>query len=61
MLPILDPLDPEQPFPDVERALHEPNGLLAAGGCLSAPRLRNAYRQGIFPWFNEGEPILWRS
>jgi leucyl/phenylalanyl-tRNA--protein transferase len=61
MLPILDPLTPEQPFPDVEQALDEPNGLLAVGGCLSPVRLRNAYRQGIFPWFNEGEPILWWS
>lgn len=61
MLPILDPLDSEQPFPDVELALEEPNGLLAVGGDLSPVRLRNAYRQGIFPWFNDGEPILWWS
>lgn len=61
MLPILDPLDSAQPFPDVELALEEPNGLLAVGGDLAPLRLRNAYRQGIFPWFNEGEPILWWS
>ena len=61
MLPILDPLDSGQPFPDVELALEEPNGLLAVGGDLAPVRLRNAYRQGIFPWFNEGEPILWWS
>jgi leucyl/phenylalanyl-tRNA--protein transferase len=61
MLPILDPFDSEEPFPDVELALEEPNGLLAVGGNLSPVRLRNAYRQGIFPWFNEGEPILWWS
>lgn len=61
MLPILDPLDSGQPFPDVELALEEPSGLLAVGGDLAPVRLRNAYRQGIFPWFNEGEPILWWS
>jgi leucyl/phenylalanyl-tRNA--protein transferase len=49
------------PFPPVEQALAEPNGLLAAGGDLSLPRLLEAYRQGIFPWFNPGEPILWWS
>lgn len=59
MLAVLDPLVPEQPFPPVEQALTEPNGLLAAGGCLSPPRLENAYRHGIFPWYNAGEPILW--
>ncbi|HNA28864.1 MAG TPA: leucyl/phenylalanyl-tRNA--protein transferase [Thiobacillaceae bacterium] len=46
-------------FPASDRALAEPNGLLAAGGDLSIPRLLAAYRRGIFPWFNEGEPILW--
>jgi len=60
MIPIL-PADPEAPFPAVERALHEPNGLLCAGGDLSSTRLVNAYRHGIFPWFNPGEPILWWS
>jgi len=49
------------PFPPAERALHSPNGLLAAGGDLSAPRLLEAYRHGIFPWFSPGEPILWWS
>ena len=39
----------------------EPDGLLAIGGYLSAPRLITAYRQGIFPWFSEGDPILWWS
>jgi leucyl/phenylalanyl-tRNA--protein transferase len=61
MLAILDPDDPKQPFPRIETALEEPKGLLAVGGCLSVERLMNAYRQGIFPWFNEGEPILWWS
>lgn len=49
------------PFPPVERALHEPNGLLAVGGDLSPARLLDAYRHGIFPWFNEEDPILWWS
>ncbi len=49
------------PFPAVGQALRTPNGLLAAGGGLSAPRLLDAYRRGIFPWFNPGEPILWWS
>lgn len=48
-------------FPPLEMALTEPNGLLAAGGDLSPQRLVAAYRAGIFPWFNEGEPILWWS
>jgi leucyl/phenylalanyl-tRNA--protein transferase len=50
-----------EPFPPVESALDEPNGLLAAGGDLSPQRLLDAYRHGIFPWFSEGEPILWWS
>lgn len=54
-------LHPGDAFPSVTRALHDPNGLLAAGGELSAPRLLDAYRHGIFPWFNPGEPILWWS
>jgi leucyl/phenylalanyl-tRNA---protein transferase len=49
------------PFPDLNHALKEPNGLLAIGGDLSTERLLNAYQKGIFPWFNEGEPILWWS
>ena len=48
-------------FPAPSLALHEPNGLLAYGGDLSVERLRLAYRNGIFPWFGEGEPILWWS
>lgn len=54
-------LDIGTPFPPVEQALLKPNGLLAAGGSLSALRLLDAYRHGIFPWFNTGEPILWWS
>lgn len=52
-------LSNDTPFPPSERALKSPNGLLAAGGNLSVPRLLEAYRSGIFPWFNPGEPILW--
>lgn len=48
-------------FPPVELALTDPNGLLAAGGDLSAERLLFAYQQGIFPWYSRGEPILWWS
>ena len=54
-------LNDNVPFPSVARALKSPNGLLAAGGDLSVPRLLQAYRNGIFPWFNPGEPILWWS
>jgi leucyl/phenylalanyl-tRNA--protein transferase len=57
MIPLLHNLS----FPPVERALRSPNGLLAAGGDLTTARLLEAYRHGIFPWFSEGEPILWWS
>lgn len=60
MIPILSP-DPESPFPPVEQALDYPEGLLAAGGDLSPTRLVNAYRQGIFPWYSDDQPILWWS
>lgn len=53
--------DPPQTFPPVENALREPDGLLAAGGDLSVERLLTAYRRGIFPWYDEGQPILWWS
>jgi leucyl/phenylalanyl-tRNA---protein transferase len=49
------------PFPPLSRALREPNGLLAAGADLAVPRLLDAYRRGIFPWYSEGEPVLWWS
>ena len=53
---------PEEPvFPPLEKALAEPNGLLAAGGDLNPQRLLAAYRRGIFPWYSAGEPILWWS
>lgn len=59
MLPFL----PEQPvqFPPTDRALLDPNGLLAAGGALTPEWLLAAYRRGIFPWYSPGEPILWWS
>ncbi len=49
------------PLPDAAQALREPNGLLAAGADLSAARLLEAYRHGIFPWYTQGEPVLWWS
>ena len=55
----LDPRNPQQPFPPVHLAMRDPNGLLAIGGDLSLSRLLRAYSQGIFPWFNPDEPILW--
>lgn len=59
-LPELPP-DPRAPFPPAGDALADPDGLLAWGGDLSPVRFLNAYRHGIFPWFSEGEPILWWS
>jgi len=60
VIPILA-RDPESPFPPVDQALDHPQGLLAIGGDLSPARLVNAYRLGIFPWYSEGQPILWWS
>jgi leucyl/phenylalanyl-tRNA--protein transferase len=51
----------DAPFPPVSKALQSPNGLLCAGGDLSPRRLVDAYSHGIFPWFSEGDPILWWS
>jgi leucyl/phenylalanyl-tRNA--protein transferase len=51
----------DAPFPPVTKALRSPNGLLCAGGELTPARILDAYRQGIFPWFSEGDPILWWS
>ena len=53
--------DPTAAFPPIETALRDPDGLLAVGGDLQPVRLLNAYAAGIFPWFSEGEPILWWS
>lgn len=54
-------LGPDTPLPAPEQALREPNGLLAAGLDLSAERLLEAYRRGIFPWYTAGQPVLWWS
>lgn len=48
-------------FPPLDKALQEPNGLLAAGGDLNPQRLVAAYRHGCFPWYQDGQPILWWS
>lgn len=58
MIPWLGKRDP---FPPVESALRDPNGLLAAGADLSVDRLLDAYARGIFPWSGPGEPLLWWS
>ena len=54
-------LGEDDPFPPVELALTNPNGLLAAGADLSSSRLLDAYARGIFPWYSEGDPLLWWS
>ncbi|MEM8562506.1 MAG: leucyl/phenylalanyl-tRNA--protein transferase [Pseudomonadota bacterium] len=54
-------LGPEECFPPTHTALEEPNGLLAAGGDLTPERLIDAYRKGIFPWYEAPQPILWWS
>lgn len=60
-LPALDPDEPSAPFPKPSESLRQPNGLLAVGGCLSPKRLLNAYRAGIFPWYDPDQSILWWS
>ena len=57
----IEPGSTDYRFPDVELALTEPDGLLAIGGDLSEERLVSAYQSGIFPWYSDGEPILWWS
>jgi leucyl/phenylalanyl-tRNA---protein transferase len=59
--PMIPWLSRDTPFPPLEQALTHPNGLLCAGADLSPQRIIDAYRQGIFPWFSAGEPILWWS
>lgn len=54
-------LEPDDPFPDVANALEEPNGLLAASRDCTTRRLLDAYRAGIFPWYEAGQPVLWWS
>ncbi|MDQ3494395.1 MAG: leucyl/phenylalanyl-tRNA--protein transferase [Pseudomonadota bacterium] len=53
--------DPASPFPEVSTSLRRPDGLLAFGGDLAPRRLLNAYAQGIFPWYSQGQPLLWWS
>ena len=60
-LTLLDPKDSTTPFPHPKQALNDPEGLLAAGGDLSPTRILQAYQQGIFPWYSDGQPILWWS
>lgn len=57
-IPFLGPADG---FPSTATAMEEPNGLLAAGGDLTPQRLLSAYRAGIFPWYEEPQPVLWWS
>jgi leucyl/phenylalanyl-tRNA--protein transferase len=54
-------IGPRDPMPSADTALADPNGLVAVGGGLSVPRLLDAYRRGIFPWFDDGDPVLWWS
>jgi leucyl/phenylalanyl-tRNA--protein transferase len=57
-------LEPDTPFPDTDQALTEADGapgLLAAGADLSPNRLLDAYKNGIFPWFSDNQPVLWWS
>lgn len=58
---MIDWLNPGQPFPPVRDALDDPNGLLCAGLELTAERVLEAYHHGIFPWYSEGQPVLWWS
>jgi leucyl/phenylalanyl-tRNA--protein transferase len=57
----IDRNDPPETFPPVSTAKRDPNGLLAAGGDLQPERLIAAYQRGIFPWYSEGQPIMWWS
>lgn len=53
--------DTSTPFADIELAFKDPNGLIGIGGELTTKRLIDAYQQGIFPWYSEGEPVIWYS
>ena len=57
----IDPDSPANNFPPTEFALDQPDGLLCFGGDLSPERLLNAYERGIFPWYSDGQPIMWWS
>jgi leucyl/phenylalanyl-tRNA--protein transferase len=54
-------LEADDPFPPVDSAMRDPNGLLAGGADLSPARLLDAYAHGIFPWFGDEDPLLWWS
>jgi leucyl/phenylalanyl-tRNA--protein transferase len=58
---VINWLEPGQPFPPVEKALKSPDGLLCAGEELTPERILEAYRRGIFPWYSDGDPVLWWS
>ena len=60
-LPWLDADNPESPFPPAKSALKDPEGLVAAGGDLKPTRILRAYHEGLFPWYEEDQPILWWS
>jgi len=60
-IPFLAENDDTTPFPPVHTAMQDPNGLLMAGANLKPERVYSAYQHGIFPWYSEGEPILWWS
>lgn len=60
-LPWLDANNQDAPFPPAESALKDPEGLVAAGGDLKPTRLLRAYHEGLFPWYEEDQPILWWS
>lgn len=59
--PVIPWLEPDAPFPPIDTALDELNGLLAASAEITPARLLDAYRHGIFPWYGEGQPVLWWS
>ena len=59
--PVIPWLHANEAFPSIDKALADPNGLIAAGGDLSTERLVDAYRHGIFPWYSGSQPILWWS
>ena len=54
---MLQILNPFEPFPDIRYTSDD--GLLAVGGSLTESRLMEAYSKGIFPWYDESQPILW--
>jgi leucyl/phenylalanyl-tRNA--protein transferase len=58
-MPLLTRIAPGEPLPPTHRALEYPNGLLAVGMDLTTERLLEAYARGVFPWFEEGQPVLW--